>query len=41
MIPGWNRWLNELGYGVFDMEYRMPSPVRWLDEIGDVKSALG
>jgi len=26
---------------VFDVEYRMPPPVRWLDEIGDVKSALG
>jgi acetyl esterase/lipase len=41
MIPGWNHWLNELGYEVFDVEYRMPPPVRWLDEIGDVKSALG
>jgi hypothetical protein len=41
MLPDWNRWLNELGYEVFDVEYRMPPPVRWLDEIGDVKSALG
>ena len=39
--PDWNRWLNDLGYEVFDVEYRMPPPVRWLDEIGDVKSALG
>lgn len=41
MFPDWNRWLNELGYEIFDVEYRMPPPVRWLDEIGDVKSALG
>ena len=41
LFPDWNRWLNELGYEVFDVEYRMPPPVRWLDEVGDVKSALG
>src|SRR5262249_51522072 len=32
---------NALGYEVFDVEYRMSPPVRWLDEVGDVKSALG
>jgi acetyl esterase/lipase len=41
MMPVWNRWLNRLGYEVFDVEYRMPPPERWRDEIGDVKSALG
>ncbi len=41
ITPDWNRWLSELGYEVFDAEYRMPPPVRWLDEIGDVKAALG
>ena len=41
LFPDWNRWLNGLGYEVFDVEYRMPPPARWLDEIGDVKSALG
>ncbi len=41
LLPDWNHWLNQLGYEVFDVEYRMPPPVRWLDEIGDVKSALG
>lgn len=41
MTPDWNSWLNGLGYEVFDVEYRMAPPVRWLDEIGDVKSALG
>jgi len=39
--PEWNRWLNQLGYEVFDVEYRMPPPVRWQDEIGDVKAAVG
>ena len=41
MTPDWDRWLNELGYEVFDADYRVPPPVRWLDEIGDVKAALG
>jgi acetyl esterase/lipase len=41
MTPEWNRWLNRLGYEVFDVEYRLPPPVRWRDEIGDVKAALG
>ena len=40
-LPNWNTWLNELGYVVFDVEYRMPPPVRWKEEIGDVKCALG
>jgi len=39
--PAWNRWLNGLGYEVFDVEYRLPPPARWLDEVGDVKAALG
>jgi acetyl esterase/lipase len=39
--PDWNRWLNQLGYEVFDVEYRMPPPARWQDEIGDVKAAVG
>jgi acetyl esterase/lipase len=37
----WNRWLNGLGYHVFDVEYRMPPPERWKDEVGDIKCALG
>jgi acetyl esterase/lipase len=37
----WNKWLNQLGYPVFDVEYRMPPPERWKDEVGDVKCALG
>jgi acetyl esterase/lipase len=37
----WNKWLNELGYSVFDVEYRLSPPERWKDEVGDVKCALG
>jgi len=40
-LPAWNAWLNQLGYVVFDVEYRLAPPVRWLDEVGDVKCALG
>jgi acetyl esterase/lipase len=41
ITPDWNRWLNSVGYVVFDVEYRMPPPARWLEEVGDVKAALG
>jgi acetyl esterase/lipase len=37
----WNEWLNELGYDVFDVDYRVPPPERWRDEVGDVKAAIG
>ena len=37
----WPRWLNGLGYEVFDVEYELPPPARWQDEVGDVKCALG
>jgi acetyl esterase/lipase len=37
----WDRWLSELGYGVFDIEYRLDPPERWRDQVGDVKCALG
>jgi acetyl esterase/lipase len=36
----WNSWFNKLGYHVFDVDYRMPPPERWLDETGDIKCAL-
>lgn len=41
MLYKWNEWLNGLGYAVFDLDYRMPPPVRWRTEVGDVKAALG
>jgi acetyl esterase/lipase len=37
----WNQWLNGLGFVVFDVDYRLPPPERWRDEVGDVKAALG
>jgi len=40
-LAEWNKWFNGLGYDVFDVDYRMPPPVRWQDEVGDVKCALG
>ncbi|KMN45209.1 alpha/beta hydrolase fold domain-containing protein [Bacillus sp. LK2] len=39
--PHWNQWLSELGYTVFDIEYRMPPHAGWKDEVADVKSAIG
>jgi acetyl esterase/lipase len=39
--PAWDVWLNRLGYDVFDVEYRLPPPARWRDEVADVKCALG
>lgn len=39
--PHWNQKFNELGYTVFDVQYRMPPKAGWKDEIGDVKSAIG
>jgi acetyl esterase/lipase len=40
-LSDWDRWLNRLGYDVFDVDYRLPPPPRWHDEVGDVKCALG
>jgi acetyl esterase/lipase len=40
-LSDWDRWLNRLGYDVFDVAYRLPPPARWQDEVGDVKCALG
>jgi acetyl esterase/lipase len=37
----WNKWFNNLGYDVFDIDYRMPPPLRRLDEVGKVKCAIG
>ncbi|MGE8035420.1 alpha/beta hydrolase fold domain-containing protein [Lysinibacillus sp. NPDC093692] len=39
--PHWNQYLSELGYTVFDVQYRMPPHAEWKDEVGDVKSAIG
>lgn len=39
--PRWNTWLNERGYVVFDIDYRLMPPPRWQDAPGDVKCAVG
>jgi acetyl esterase/lipase len=39
-FPEWNRWLNGLGYHVFDVDYRLAPPVRWRDAVEDVQAAL-
>jgi len=40
-VRDWNQWMNDQGYTVFDVQYRMPPEAGWKDEVGDVKSALG
>lgn len=39
--PHLNQWLSELGFTVFDIDYRMPPLAGWNDEVADVKSAIG
>ncbi|MGY0234477.1 alpha/beta hydrolase fold domain-containing protein [Longispora urticae] len=39
--PKWNAWLNERGYAVFDIQYRLAPPPRWNQAAGDVKCAVG
>jgi acetyl esterase/lipase len=38
--PQWNRWLNDAGYAVFDVGYRLAPPARWDTAAGDVACAL-
>jgi acetyl esterase/lipase len=38
--PRWNRWLNEAGYAVFDVGYRLAPPARWDQAAADVTCAL-
>lgn len=37
----WNQYFNDLGYDVFDVDYRLPPTARWRDEVGDVRCAIG
>ncbi|MGE7690383.1 alpha/beta hydrolase fold domain-containing protein [Lysinibacillus sp. NPDC097214] len=39
--PYLNQWFSELGFTVFDIEYRMPPQAGWKDEVADVKSVIG
>ncbi len=38
--PRWNRWLNDAGYAVFDVGYRLAPPARWDEAAADVSCAL-
>jgi acetyl esterase/lipase len=38
--PAWTAWLNDLGFVVFDIDYRLAPPERWCDAVGDVEAAL-
>ncbi|MFI7322834.1 alpha/beta hydrolase fold domain-containing protein [Streptomyces venezuelae] len=39
--PAWNRWFNARGWSVFDIDYRLAPRATQLDQIGDVKCAVG
>ena len=38
--PQWNRWLNDAGYAVFDVDYRLAPPARWDQAAADITCAL-
>ncbi|MBG6135522.1 alpha/beta hydrolase [Longispora fulva] len=38
--PLWHRWLNERGYAVFAIEYRLAPPPRWDQAPEDVRAAV-
>src|SRR5262249_23246848 len=39
-MPAWTRWLNDLGYVVFVIDYRVAPPERWRDAVADVEAAV-
>ncbi|MGK5629277.1 alpha/beta hydrolase fold domain-containing protein [Streptomyces sp. URMC 123] len=39
--PRWNQWLNDRGFAVFDIDYRLAPRATQLQQIGDVKCAIG
>ncbi|WP_412543879.1 alpha/beta hydrolase [Longispora sp. K20-0274] len=39
--PMWHRWLNDRGYAVFAIDYRLAPPARWDQAPGDVRCAVG
>lgn len=40
-VPMWHKWLNDRGYAVFAIDYRLAPPPRWQQAPGDVKCAIG
>lgn len=39
--PEWHKWLNDRGYAVFAIEYRLTPPPRWEQAPGDIRCAVG
>jgi acetyl esterase/lipase len=39
-MPAWTAWLNERGYVVFDIDYRLAPPPRWQEAAADVEAAV-
>ncbi|MEU7140541.1 alpha/beta hydrolase fold domain-containing protein [Nocardia sp. NPDC046473] len=39
--PMWHKWLNDKGYAVFAIDYRLTPPARWNQSPADVKCAVG
>jgi acetyl esterase/lipase len=39
-VARWNEWLADLGYVVFDVDYRLAPPPRWQDAADDVDDAV-
>ncbi|MBF6124493.1 alpha/beta hydrolase [Nocardia brasiliensis] len=39
--PKWHRWLNDKGYAVFAIDYRLAPPATWNQAPADVKCAVG
>ncbi|WP_201771799.1 alpha/beta hydrolase [Kutzneria albida] len=37
----WYQWLNQRGFAVFSIDYRLTPPARWRQAPGDVKCAVG
>ncbi|SDI97468.1 Acetyl esterase/lipase [Actinokineospora alba] len=40
-VPLWHKWLNDKGYAVFAIDYRLAPPTRWDQAPADVKCAIG
>jgi acetyl esterase/lipase len=39
-MPAWTPWLNDRGYAVFDIDYRLAPPPRWHEAAADVEAAV-
>jgi acetyl esterase/lipase len=39
-MPRWTAWLNDHGYVVFDIDYRLAPPPRWNEAAADVEAAV-